>query len=122
MNRVPLLRFAGLPLVLLLSIASAWGAEAKRPNIIWIVGENFDLDFGCYGAENVETPNIDRLASNGVRYTNVFSTSPVCTALTAGIKMAERMPMMTITVRISTSVKPRALRDEWPRNTFMVQF
>jgi arylsulfatase A-like enzyme len=78
MNRIPLLRFAGLPLVLLLSIASAWGAEAKRPNIIWIVGENFDLDFGCYGAENVETPNIDRLASNGVRYTNVFSTSPVC--------------------------------------------
>ena len=53
-------------------------AAAKRPNILWIVGENFDLDFGCYGAKNVLTPNIDRLAANGIRYTNVFSTSPVC--------------------------------------------
>jgi hypothetical protein len=35
-------------------------ATAKRPNILWIVGENFDLDFGCYGAKNVLTPNIDR--------------------------------------------------------------
>ena len=50
----------------------------KPPNILWIVGENFDLDFGCYGAENVQTPNVDGLAAAGIRYTNVFSTSPVC--------------------------------------------
>ncbi len=51
---------------------------AKPPNILWIVGENFSLDFGCYGAENVVTPNLDRLAQEGVRYDNVFATSPVC--------------------------------------------
>ncbi|QDT05924.1 Choline-sulfatase [Rubripirellula lacrimiformis] len=50
----------------------------RKPNILWIVGENFDLDFGCYGAANVATPNVDRLADEGIRYTNVFSTSPVC--------------------------------------------
>ncbi len=50
----------------------------RPPNIVWIVGENFDLDFGCYGAANVQTPNVDSLAAEGVRYTNVFSTSPVC--------------------------------------------
>ena len=49
-----------------------------RPNIVWIVGENFDLDLGCYGAPNVSTPNLDALADQGVRFTNVFSTSPVC--------------------------------------------
>ncbi|MBK8501550.1 MAG: sulfatase [Saprospiraceae bacterium] len=49
-----------------------------RPNIMWIVAENFALDFGCYGAENVLTPNIDALAANGVRYNRVFATSPVC--------------------------------------------
>jgi len=49
-----------------------------RPNILWIVAENIDLDLGCYGAGNVHTPNIDKLARNGIRYTNVFSTSPVC--------------------------------------------
>ena len=50
----------------------------RRPNIVWIVGENFDLDFGCYGARNVKTPNVDRLAAHGVKYTNVYATSPVC--------------------------------------------
>ena len=50
----------------------------EKPNIIWIVAENIKLDLGCYGAENVHTPNIDRLADHGMRYTHVFSTSPVC--------------------------------------------
>lgn len=50
----------------------------KPPNILWIIGENFDLDFGCYGAKNVDTPNVDGLAAAGIRYTHAFSTSPVC--------------------------------------------
>lgn len=53
-------------------------AETRRPNILWIVGENLKLDLGCYGAKNVRTPNLDRLAAGGVRFTRVFSTSPVC--------------------------------------------
>ncbi|MEX0821755.1 MAG: hypothetical protein WD021_06385, partial [Rhodothermales bacterium] len=39
-----------------------------RPNILWIVGENIALDLGVYGAENVETPNIDGLAAEGIRF------------------------------------------------------
>ena len=53
-------------------------AAPKRPNILWIVGENMKLDLGCYGAENVKTPHLDGLAAKGIRYTKVFSTSPVC--------------------------------------------
>lgn len=53
-------------------------AEAKRPNILWIIGENIKLDVGCYGEKLVRTPNLDRLATEGVRYTHVFATSPVC--------------------------------------------
>jgi len=52
--------------------------SAKQPNILWIVGENLKLDLGCYGARNVKTPNLDGLAKEGMRYTHVFSTSPVC--------------------------------------------
>lgn len=52
--------------------------DARLPNIVWIVAENFDLDFGCYGAKNVRTPNVDRLAAEGIRFTKVFATSPVC--------------------------------------------
>ncbi len=58
--------------------AESTDAAPRRPNILWIVAENFDLDFGCYGTENVSTPNVDSLAASGVRYTNVYSTSPVC--------------------------------------------
>mgnify|MGYP003854199709 CR=1 FL=1 len=50
----------------------------RRPNILWIVAENIGPDLGCYGMHQVQTPNLDRLASQGVRYTRVFATSPVC--------------------------------------------
>jgi arylsulfatase A-like enzyme len=49
-----------------------------RPNILWLVGENMSLDLGVYGAQNVETPNLDALGLEGTSYTHVFSTSPVC--------------------------------------------
>lgn len=50
----------------------------RKPNILWIVAENFSNDFGCYGQPNVETPNVDALAEQGIRFTNAFATSPVC--------------------------------------------
>ncbi len=59
-------------------LRAADAGSAKPPNILWIVGENLALDLGCYGAKNVRTPNLDGLAARGVRYTNVFCTSPVC--------------------------------------------
>lgn len=65
-------------LTTLVSLACNLRAETKRPNILWLVGENMKLDLGCYGAENVKTPNLDGLAAKGERYTHVFSTSPVC--------------------------------------------
>jgi len=51
---------------------------ARRPNILWLIGENICLDLGCYGAKHVRTPHLDRLAAEGVRYTRVFSTNPAC--------------------------------------------
>ena len=49
-----------------------------RPNILWILSEDISPDLSCYGTEAVQTPNLDRLARQGVRYTNAFTTSPVC--------------------------------------------
>ena len=68
----------GFGITTLSSVQGKTAQTARKPNIVWIVGENFDLDFGCYGAENVKTPHVDSLAEQGVRYTNVYSTSPVC--------------------------------------------
>jgi N-sulfoglucosamine sulfohydrolase len=53
-------------------------ADLKSPNILWIVGENLNLDLGVYGCNLVATPNLDSLGRNGMVYTHVFSTSPVC--------------------------------------------
>lgn len=63
-----------------LTLVSSMGAfsQPSRPNILWITGENFSNDLACYGQENVETPHLDALAEQGIRYTNAFSTSPVC--------------------------------------------
>lgn len=49
-----------------------------KPNVLWLIGENLGHDLGCFGAAGVHTPNLDRLAAEGVRYTQVFATNPAC--------------------------------------------
>ncbi len=55
------------------------GAGAPpRPNFLWLVAEDFGPALGCYGQKEVSTPNLDRLAREGMRYTRAYTTSPVC--------------------------------------------
>jgi arylsulfatase A-like enzyme len=52
----------------------------QRPNVIYIMADDMGYgDLGCYGAEKIPTPNIDRLAAEGVRFTDAHSSSAVCT-------------------------------------------
>ncbi len=61
------------------AIASAQAQPAQgRPNILWLIAEDFGPDLGCYGNPEVRSPNIDRLAKEGTRFTNAFTTAPVC--------------------------------------------
>ncbi len=57
----------------------------KRPNILWISTEDMSPHLGCYGDKVAKTPNIDRLASQGIRYTNVFTTAAISAPCRAGI-------------------------------------
>jgi arylsulfatase A-like enzyme len=64
-------------------------APAPRPNVILIVADDMGLaDLGCYGARDIATPAIDRLAKEGVRFTQFYSNGPECsptrTALLTG--------------------------------------
>lgn len=52
--------------------------KSQKPNILWIIAEDLSPDLGCYGNSLVRTPNIDKLAAQGARYTSAFTTSPVC--------------------------------------------
>lgn len=51
---------------------------ADRPNIVWIVVDDMSANFSCYGEKTIETPHVDHLASEGVRFTRAYATSPVC--------------------------------------------
>src|SRR5262245_42658199 len=62
-------------------VAAADGLQrADRPNILWLIAEDLGVELGCYGTKQVWTPNLDRLAATGVRYTKCFTTAPVCSA------------------------------------------
>ena len=60
------------------SAAAAVQAQNKRPNIVVIMADDMGFsDIGCYGSE-IATPNLDRLAGNGVRLTQFYNTARCC--------------------------------------------
>jgi arylsulfatase A-like enzyme len=63
-----------LLLVGLVSTATA----AERPNVVWIVVEDMSCHFGYQGEELVKTPHVDRLAREGLDFSNAYVTAPVC--------------------------------------------
>ena len=58
---------------------------AQRPNILWIFAEDINTVISSYGVEINQTPNIDRLAENGVLFRNAFAASPVCSPARSAI-------------------------------------
>jgi len=61
-------------------------AEAKKPNIIVILTDDMGFgDIGCYGGNFAPTPNLDRMAKEGIRFTKYYSASPICSPSRTGI-------------------------------------
>ncbi len=59
--------------------ATAAGASKRRPNVVFILADDLGYaDVGCYGQKRIRTPNIDRLAAEGMRFTQCYSGNPVC--------------------------------------------
>lgn len=54
--------------------------KKAKPNIVWLIAEDLSPDLGCYGNTLVSTPNVDKLAANGILFENAFATAPVCSA------------------------------------------
>ncbi len=70
---------------LFLSIFFVFGCKKSNkeiipPNILWINLDDLGKELSCYGNPDVKTPNIDKLASEGVLYTNAFANAPVCSS------------------------------------------
>ena len=84
-------QFLGAASALLPAAASMRGQSvSRRPNIVFLMTDNHRWDLlGCAGNEIIQTPNIDRLAERGVRFTNSFCTTSICAATRASILTGE---------------------------------
>jgi arylsulfatase A-like enzyme len=69
-----------------LSAAVAWTGERRRPNIVLIVADDWaHTDIGIAGHPLLKTPNLDRLARDGVHFTHAFTPNPICTPSRAAL-------------------------------------
>jgi len=59
---------------------TAIAADTSRPNILWLVVDDIGCELPLFGEKTIATPNIDRLASEGVLFTNAIVTAPVCSS------------------------------------------
>ena len=108
--------------------AITWAqTPASRPNIVWIVGEDMGPEVGCYGDLQAVTPNLDRLASEGARFSRCFTHAPVCAPSRHGL-ITGQYPIKTGAMHMrSTLIHPpltftKLLRDSgyfvaWPGKT-----
>jgi arylsulfatase A-like enzyme len=76
------MRFVLIPFWLCLATVSA---HAGRPNIVWVIVEDMSPNFGCYGETAIKTPNVDRLADQGVLFKRAMATAPICSIFRSAI-------------------------------------
>ncbi|MBL7134878.1 MAG: sulfatase [Phycisphaerae bacterium] len=95
MNRRGFLKTIGLGAVALVAPRVLLGADKTpkgRPNFIFILVDDLGwADLGCYGSTFYETPNLDKLAAGGMRFTDAYAACPVCSPTRASI-MAGKYP------------------------------
>lgn len=73
--------------------------RAAKPNIVFILADDMGWNnLSCYGSDLHETPRLDRLATEGVRFTNAYSASPVCSPTRAAILTGKSPARLKMTI------------------------
>jgi len=100
MNRREFLKWAGASgaLALLSPLTSAGKTTKKKLNFVFILIDDMGwVDAACYGSTFYETPNIDRLAAEGMRFTDAYAACPVCSPTRASILTGKYPARVNIT-------------------------
>ncbi|WP_396184606.1 sulfatase [Flavobacterium sp.] len=72
--------------ILLVCTLGSVAQNSKKPNVIIIFNDDLGYqDLGCYGSPNIKTPRVDQLAKEGMRFTDFYAASPVCSASRAAL-------------------------------------
>lgn len=78
-------------------LKNSQASAASRPNILFILADDLGwADLSCYGRPDYQTPNLDRLAQQGIKFTNAYSAAPVCTPTRVGFytgRYPSRLPV-----------------------------
>ena len=86
------------------------GKDNQQPNIIFTLIDDMGWkDLGCYGSEFYETPNIDRLAEEGVRFTDAYAACPVCSPTRASIMSGKYPASVGVTDWIGAHTKGKLI-------------
>ena len=120
MNRRDFLRTASTGAALLAcglgqARLSAQDGAPRRPNFVFFLIDDLGWkDLGCYGSTFYETPNIDRLAREGMRFTNAYAACPVCSPTRASIMTGKYPARLGITQWIGGPNEPTPYRHYLP--------
>ncbi|MGY8690306.1 MAG: sulfatase-like hydrolase/transferase, partial [Verrucomicrobiales bacterium] len=72
--------------LLIIAISGFCQADEARPNVVLIMTDDMGYaDMSCQGSEDIRTPNLDRMAAEGTRFTDFYVAQPVCTASRAAL-------------------------------------
>lgn len=98
-----------------LTAAPLFAQQNKPLNILLILTDDLGYaDVGCYGAKDIRTPNIDRLAKQGVRLTDCYSNGPVCTPTRAGLMTGRYQQRFGLEWAIPPGIKGWGLETKNP--------
>lgn len=113
---MPSHRIAATILTLVTVVIGAPAFADSRPNIVFILADDLGWrDLGCYGSTFYETPNLDRLANQGVRFTQAYAACPVCSPTRASI-LTGRYPAGLGTTDWFGAPQPDTVEKHWTRD------
>ncbi len=115
--RLPgVLPWACLLLLCTTTAGTAANDERRPPNVLFILADDLGwTDLGCYGSSFYETPNVDRLSEEGVRFVNGYAACPVCSPTRASLMTGKYPARLGLTAHIGD-----AQPDNWKRNSPLI--